>query len=343
MQRPARRMSTTRSCRDLTRAVWREEFDPTFDQMAEMEARTAAHIVIDDRRRGVSIGVVRGRDEMADNIRVQDELFGPTTFLPIAVRGDHLALLRTRSVSETGFELVSLAIAETNNAGKYCAWTFFDEADLRLALETLYARYEEIRVDAPGVAESGFARAACVRPRRLGRGCGVLGTGLRRDRPSTVGLRAGDGRGVSRPISRSRRERTGAPHPRPQAVLRPPGRHLGGSVPRRERSRAASTNGTSYSSRAPIRTVATSASSTSPRNSGRKRSHVSTNSRRRRTAPARKPLGPERASPNTAAGCPGAIKNYDFFSVLDIEGVAQRPVEIGARLEVEVAHCVGVE
>ena len=144
--------------RDLTRAVWREEFDPTFDQMAEMEAQTVADIVIDDRRRGVSIGVLRGHDEMADNIRAQDELFGPTSYLPIAVRGEHLALLRTRSVSETGFELVSLAIAETNTAGKYCAWTFFDEADLRLALETLYVRYDEIRVDAPGIAESGFSR-----------------------------------------------------------------------------------------------------------------------------------------------------------------------------------------
>ena len=232
--------------RDLTRAVWREEFDPTFDQMAEMEAQTVADIVIDDRRRGVSIGVLHGRDEMADNIHAQDELFGPTTYLPIAVRGDHLALLRTRSVSETGFELVSLAIAETNAAGQYSAWTFFDEADLRLALETLYARYDEIRVDAPGIAESRLlARAACVRARRLGRGCGVLRTGLRRDRPSTVGLRAGDG---GRNISPDHRDLVASapelhavarkPFFAPQAVI---------AVQRSSAraSRAASTNGTS--------------------------------------------------------------------------------------------------
>ncbi len=39
----------------------------------------------------------------------------------------------------------------------------------------------------------------------------------------------------------------------------------------------------------------------------------------------------------------GRCREFDFLSVLDVEGVAQRPVEIGARSEVEVADCVGVE
>ena len=144
--------------REVVRGVWRQEFDPSFDAVAEMEAGTAADVVIDDRRRGVSIGVLRGREEMHDNVRAQDELFGPTTFEPIAVRGDHLALLRTLAVSATGFELVSLAIAETNDAGKFCSWTFFDESDLGLAVDTLDARHAAIRADTPGPAELGFTR-----------------------------------------------------------------------------------------------------------------------------------------------------------------------------------------
>ena len=144
--------------RELVRGEWRQEFDPSFDVATEMEAGTAADIVIDDRRRGVSVGVLRGREEMHDNVRAQDELFGPTTFEPIAVRGDHLALLRTLAVSATGFELVSLAIAETDTAGKFCSWTFFDEHDLRLAVDLLDERHDATRADAPGVAELGFAR-----------------------------------------------------------------------------------------------------------------------------------------------------------------------------------------
>ena len=37
------------------------------------------------------------------------------------------------------------------------------------------------------------------------------------------------------------------------------------------------------------------------------------------------------------------VTNLDFFSVLDVEGVAQRLVEVRARSAVEVAYCAGVE
>ena len=43
------------------------------------------------------------------------------------------------------------------------------------------------------------------------------------------------------------------------------------------------------------------------------------------------------------ASARGVVNHFDFFSVLDVEGVAQRPVEVRARLDVEVADCVGVE
>src|SRR6478752_9349247 len=39
----------------------------------------------------------------------------------------------------------------------------------------------------------------------------------------------------------------------------------------------------------------------------------------------------------------GVANHFDFFSVLDVEGVAQRPVEVRACLEVEATYCLGVE
>jgi len=60
---------------------------------------------------------------------------------PVAVRGEHLALVRTRAVAESGFELVAFGIFETNDAGQLGAMVFFDEADLPSALAELDARY----------------------------------------------------------------------------------------------------------------------------------------------------------------------------------------------------------
>ena len=39
----------------------------------------------------------------------------------------------------------------------------------------------------------------------------------------------------------------------------------------------------------------------------------------------------------------GRCHHLDFFSVLDVEGVAQRLVEVRARSAVEVAYCARVE
>ena len=134
--------------RSLSRGTWRQEFDPTYDAQAELNAQNAADVVVDDRRRGVSIGVLHGHDEMDENIRAQDDLFGPTTFDPIAVRGERLALARTRAVAPSGFELVSLGIFEADAEGRFSSFTFFDESDLVAALEALEQRHRELSGDA---------------------------------------------------------------------------------------------------------------------------------------------------------------------------------------------------
>ena len=133
----------------LARNLWRGTFDETCDPTESM----ADDLVIDDRRSGVSIGQLRGIDAAVENIAAQDDLFGPTTFEPLAVRGDHLMLSRTRAVSESGFELVSIGLFETNNAGQSCAMTFFDEDDRAGAFDALESRYAEIRTCEAGPAE----------------------------------------------------------------------------------------------------------------------------------------------------------------------------------------------
>jgi hypothetical protein len=134
--------------RKLVAGAWQQAFDPTYDPQAELAAQTAADVVIDDRRRGVSIGVLHGHHEMDENIRAQDGLFGPTAFEPIAVRGERLALARTRAVAPSGFELVSLGIVEIDAEGRYSSWTFFDEPDLVAALEELEQRHRNVCGDA---------------------------------------------------------------------------------------------------------------------------------------------------------------------------------------------------
>jgi hypothetical protein len=142
--------------RKLVAGAWRQAFDPSYELQAELEAQNSADVVVEDRRRGVSIGVLHGHDEMDENVRAQDGLFGPTTFEPIAVRGDHLALVRTRAVAPSGFELVSLGVVETDAEGRYRSWTFFDDDDLPAALEELEHRHRELSGDAYTANERRF-------------------------------------------------------------------------------------------------------------------------------------------------------------------------------------------
>ena len=186
-----------RRCASWSRGTWRQEFDPTYDAQAELNAQNAADVVVDDRRRGVSIGVLHGHDEMDENIRAQDDLFGPTTFDPIAVRGERLALARTRAVAPSGFELVSLGVFEADAEGRFSSLTFFDESDLVAALEELEQRHRELSGDAYPPNERLFVERSIAyqhgRPRHDAR---LLGSGLPGRRPHAGRVRHADAAGL---------------------------------------------------------------------------------------------------------------------------------------------------
>jgi class 3 adenylate cyclase/tetratricopeptide (TPR) repeat protein len=101
----------------------------------------ADDLVLDDRRSGVSLPQLHGSAEAVRASRVQEELFGPTAMEPVATRGDRLALVRTRSTAESGFELVAYGIFETDEEGLISAMVFFDESDLASAHTELDARF----------------------------------------------------------------------------------------------------------------------------------------------------------------------------------------------------------
>ena len=105
------------------------------------QAAFADDLVVDDRRAGVSLPLLHGPEEVIEASRVQDDLFGPTVIEAVATRGDRLALVKTRSIAESGFELVSYGIFETNEAAQFRAMVFFDETDLDTALTELGVRY----------------------------------------------------------------------------------------------------------------------------------------------------------------------------------------------------------
>ena len=100
----------------------------------------ADDLVVDDRRSGVSLPQLHGSEEAVQASQAQEALFGPTEMEPVATRGDRLALVRTRSTAESGFELVAYGIFETNDDGRISAMVFFDETDLDGALSELNAR-----------------------------------------------------------------------------------------------------------------------------------------------------------------------------------------------------------
>jgi class 3 adenylate cyclase len=183
--------------RKLATGAWRQAFDPTYDSQAELEAQNAADVVVDDRRRGVSIGVLHGHDEMDENIRAQDGLFGPTTFEPVAVRGDRLALVRTRAVAPSGFELVSLGVVEIDDDGRFCSWTFFDESDLVAALEELEQRHRELCGDAYTPNERLFVeRSTAYRRGELDTMLGSLGAHYQVVDHTPVGFGTADAAGL---------------------------------------------------------------------------------------------------------------------------------------------------
>ena len=136
----------------LARGTWLEKYDPAHDHAADF----AVDISFEDRRSGVSLPQMDGVDPVVANIAALNEVLGPTDFEPVAVRGDHLALVSTRTTSESGFEFTSLMIFETDDADRICHMVSFDEHAVADALEELDERYRAGLGGAPTDVEAAL-------------------------------------------------------------------------------------------------------------------------------------------------------------------------------------------
>ena len=104
-------------------------------------AGIAPDVTLVDRRIGPTLGELQGRDLFVDNLRRIYELFGRIDVDVIAVRGERLAVTRTRFVSADGFETVEYDVIESNERGLIETVTAFGDADLDAALDELDERY----------------------------------------------------------------------------------------------------------------------------------------------------------------------------------------------------------
>jgi DNA-binding SARP family transcriptional activator len=113
-----------------------------WDSMAEALADA---IITDDRRRVVGAGLRRGRDAAIVDQRVIADL-GSDDILTtvVAIRGEHLSLLRTQyKVGELGQETVNeiLSVVETDSEDRIAAHISFDADDFVVAIAELESRY----------------------------------------------------------------------------------------------------------------------------------------------------------------------------------------------------------
>ena len=107
-----------------------------------MAASYTDEIVNDDRRTGVSSGVTVGREQILELVRgLVDVGFTTVTTVPIAIRGEGLALLRRTWHQADGFDLPLLAVGEVDADGRTTANVMFDAEDLEGAMHELERRY----------------------------------------------------------------------------------------------------------------------------------------------------------------------------------------------------------
>jgi len=107
-----------------------------------MAASYTDEIVNDDRRTGVSSGVTVGREQILELVRgLVDVGFTTVTTVPIAIRGEGLALLRRTWHQADGFDLPLLAVGEVDADGRTTANVMFDVEDKAGAVAELERRY----------------------------------------------------------------------------------------------------------------------------------------------------------------------------------------------------------
>lgn len=107
-----------------------------------MASSYADDVVNDDRRTGVSSGVTIGREELLNLVRgLVDVGFATVTAVPIAIRGEGLAIVRRTWHQTDGFDLPLLAVVEYDADGRMTANVIFDADDEVGASEELERRH----------------------------------------------------------------------------------------------------------------------------------------------------------------------------------------------------------
>ena len=105
-------------------------------------------VVAEDRRALVSMPIARGREAFVASVLGSASVYDSLDLVPLAVRGDHLALVRQRFSSE-GFETIGLVLWECDEEMLVRRAVTFDESDLVPALAELDARHAVLDVRTP--------------------------------------------------------------------------------------------------------------------------------------------------------------------------------------------------
>jgi ketosteroid isomerase-like protein len=131
---------------------------------AAADALTSDDIAMVDRRRGVSLPMIEGRDAFNEAMAATDAVFAGMDVRPLAVRGERLALINVLR-SNDGFELSTLVLVEAATDGRVHRVVIFEESDLVAALTVLDRRHVATAVDLLPVEANQLATYAALNRR----------------------------------------------------------------------------------------------------------------------------------------------------------------------------------
>jgi hypothetical protein len=134
--------------RTLVRAHWLAELDRGPERSRYLRAMWHDDAVAVDHRTLFAGETVRGRDAVNETILHTRGVFERFVEVPIAVRGDRLALFRLSWTTEAGFESSMWSLYEADADGAIVRVEFFDDADRARADAELEARAELLAGDA---------------------------------------------------------------------------------------------------------------------------------------------------------------------------------------------------
>ena len=118
-------------------------------------------MVVDDRRPGVSAGIVPGRDAVMELVRgLYDVGFRTVTNVPMAVRGERLALFHRVWHNPEGFDLPMLVLVEAASSGLVGYQIMWEVEDLDTAMAELDRRFAEVETSSTNLSNAATRRLA---------------------------------------------------------------------------------------------------------------------------------------------------------------------------------------